>query len=150
MITTSATTTTHTIELTGSYTARHLQSDLEVDLSSRRNRPATKSAIPALCRKMIDDGLHPTDKVHVIRKALDWEGNTSVFKRDRSLGTWANLDCVEDDTRSPHWVKHRPYSGPVKAKNSHSALSTSNRTSECRTAINRVDGNTMTGAAHVD
>lgn len=150
MINPHTTTTPHTIELIGSYTARHVQSGLEVDQSGRKNRPSTKSPVPALCRMMIDSGLDPADKVHVIRKALDREGHIPVFKRDRSLGTWANLDCVENDTRSPHWVKHRPYSGPVRANDSRSALLTSNRTGEGRMAINRVDGNTMTRAVHVD
>jgi hypothetical protein len=149
MINPHTTTTTHTIELIGSYTARHVQSGLEVDQSGRKNRPSTKSAIPALCRRMIDSGLDPVDKIHIIRKALDRDGYIPVFNRDRSLGAWANLDCVEGDTRPPHWVKHRPYSGPVKANNSRSALPTGNRTSEVRTALNRVDGNTMTGTAHV-
>lgn len=149
MITTYTTTTIHTIELTGSYTARHLQSGLEADQSSRKNRPTTKSAIPVLCRKMIDSGLDPADKVHVIRKALDQEGHIPVFKRDRSLGTWANLDCVESDTRPPHWVKHRPYCGPVRANNSLSKLRTGKRTSEGRTATISVDGKEMTEAAHV-
>lgn len=143
-------TTTHTIELIGSYTAHHVETGLEADQCSRRNRSTTKSAIPALCRKMIDSGIDPTNKVHVIRKAMDREGHISVFKRNRTVGAWASLDCVESGTRPPHRVKHRPYSGPVEANNSRPALLTGNRTSEGRTAINRVDGNTMMGAAHVD
>jgi hypothetical protein len=149
MINPHTTTTAHTIELIGSYTARHVQSGLEVDQSGRKNRPTTKSPIPALCRRMIDSGLDPAGKVHVIRKALDREGHIPVFKRDRTLSTWANLDCVENDARPPHWIKHRPYSGPVEAKNSRSPLPTGNRTSERRTAINRFDGNTVKAAAHV-
>ncbi|KGB27074.1 hypothetical protein HPDFL43_00039240 [Hoeflea phototrophica DFL-43] len=116
MINPQTTTTTHTVELIGSYTARHLQSGLEVDQSGRKNRPSTKSAIPALCRKLIESGLDPADKVHVIRKALDREGHIPVFKRDRALSVWASLDCVESDTRPPHWVKHRPLLRPRRGE----------------------------------
>ncbi|MAY63569.1 MAG: hypothetical protein CML29_15305 [Rhizobiales bacterium] len=107
----------HTIELIGSCTARHVQSGLEVDLTFRRNRKTTRGPISPLCRKLIAEGLDPSAKVHVIRKALDSEGHIPVFKRDRSLQTWADADCVESDRRSVHVVKHRPFPVAVKAQN---------------------------------
>lgn len=90
----------HTVELIGSYVARHVESGLTVDLASHRNRSTTKGPLPPLCRKLLDLGHDPGGKVHVIRKALDRDGHIPVFKRDRTLKTWAGVDCVESETRS--------------------------------------------------
>lgn len=104
----------HTIELIGSHIARHVESGLTVDLTSRRNRSTTKGPISPLCRKLVDLGHDPSGKVHVIRKALDRDGHISVFQRDRTLKTWAGLDCVESETRSPHVEKYRPLPDAVR------------------------------------
>jgi Fe2+ transport system protein FeoA len=109
----------HTIELIGSYTARHLESGLTVDLTSRRNRSTTKGPLSPLCRKLLDLGHDPNGKVHVIRKALDRDGHIRIFQRDRTLNTWAGVDCVESETRSVRIVKHRPFSGAVEAFHEH-------------------------------
>lgn len=107
----------HTIELIGSYTARHVQSGLEVDLSPRRNRKTTRGPISPLCRKLVAEGADPSAKVHIIRKAIDSDGYIPIFKRDRSLQAWADADCLESDRRSVHVVTHRPFPVAVKAQN---------------------------------
>lgn len=104
----------YTVELIGSYTARHIESGLTVDLTSRRNRSATKGPLSPLCRKLLDLGHDPEGKVNVIRKALDRDGHIPVFKRDRTLETWAGVDCVESETRSLHFQKYRPYPAAVE------------------------------------
>jgi hypothetical protein len=106
--------TTITIELLGSYTCLHVESGLMVDRGDRKNRRAPKSALGPLCRLLIDEGYNPAAKVHIIRKALDRDGYTPVFKRDRALGAWAGVDCVETETRSLHVTKHRPFPDAVK------------------------------------
>lgn len=105
----------HTIELIGSYTARHVESGLTVDLTSRRNRSTTKGALTPLCRELLELGHDPNSNVHVIRKALDRDGQIPVFQRDRTLKAWAGVDCVESETRSLRIVKHRPFSGALEA-----------------------------------
>ena len=80
-------TATHTIELIGTYVARHVESDLTVDLTSRRNRSTTKGPISPLCRKLLDLGHDPDQRVHITRKALDRDGHIPVVKRDRALKT---------------------------------------------------------------
>lgn len=105
-----------TIELIGSYTARHVESGTTVDLTGRRNRSTTKSPLPVLCRELLSHGLDPETRAHVITKSLDRDGFIPVFKRDRTLAVWAGLDAVESETRSVHVEKHRPYRGPVKGK----------------------------------
>ncbi|RAS18288.1 hypothetical protein [Ensifer adhaerens] len=99
----------HTIELIGSFVARHVESGLTVDLTSRRNRSTTKGPISPLCRKLVELGHDPGGKVHIIRKALDKDGYIPVFQRDRALRTWADLDCVESESRSVRLAKHRPF-----------------------------------------
>ncbi|OAP41398.1 hypothetical protein AU381_05890 [Sinorhizobium glycinis] len=105
----------HTIELIGSYVARHVESGLTVDLTSRRNRSTTKGPISPLCRKLVDLGHDPSGTVRVIRKALDKEGHIPVFQRDRTLKTWADVDCVESETRSVRVQKYRPLPAAVEA-----------------------------------
>lgn len=107
-----------TIELVGSYTARHVESGTTIDLTGRRNRSTTKSPLPVLCRELLAHGLDPETRAHVIRKALDRDGFIPVFKRDRTLAVWAGLDAVESETRSVHVEKHRPYRGPSGARES--------------------------------
>jgi hypothetical protein len=105
----------HTIELIGSYVARHVESGLTVDLTSRRNRSTTKGPISPLCRKLVALGHDPNGKVHVIRKALDRDGHIPVFQHDRTLETWAGRDCVESEARSARVQKYRPYPDAVEA-----------------------------------
>lgn len=105
----------HTIELIGSYVARHVESGLTVDLTSRRNRSTTKGPISPLCRKLVELGHDPDGTVHVIRKALDRDGHIPVFKRDRALKAWAGVDCVESETRSLYVQKYRPFPAAVGA-----------------------------------
>lgn len=105
-----------TIELLGSYTCLHVESGLLVDRGDRKNRKSPKSALGPLCRFLIDEGYNPEAKVHIVRKALDRNGYLAVFMRDRSLGAWAGVDCVESEKRSLHVVKHRPLPDAVKGK----------------------------------
>lgn len=98
-----------TIELIGSYTARHVETGLTVDLTSSRNRSRTKGPISPLCRKLIDLGHDPETRVHVTRKALDRDRHIAVFKRDRSLRAWAAADCVETEKASVYVVKYQPF-----------------------------------------
>jgi Fe2+ transport system protein FeoA len=104
----------HTIELIGSYIARHVESGLTVDLTSRRNCRTTKGPISPLCRKLVDLGYDPEGKVHVIRKALDRDGHIPVFQRDRALETWADVDAVESETRTVEVQKYRPFPAAVE------------------------------------
>ncbi|MDW9550730.1 hypothetical protein [Sinorhizobium meliloti] len=105
----------YTIELIGSYVARHVESGLTVDLTTRRNRSTTKGPLSPLCRKLLDLGHDPGGKVHIIRKALDRDGHIPVFQRDRTLKTWAGVDCIESETRSLHVQKYRPFPAAVEA-----------------------------------
>jgi hypothetical protein len=113
----AVTTAMHTIELIGSYTARHVESGLTVDLTSHRNRSTTKGPLSPLCRKLLELGHDLDGKVHVIRKALDRDRHIPVFKRDRTLKTWAGVDCVESEARSLHLRKYRPYPATVEPIN---------------------------------
>jgi hypothetical protein len=110
------TATTITIELFGSFGARHLESGTAVDLASRRNRKTTKSPIPVLCRELLQHGHNPQERVHVIRKALDREDFIPIFRRDRTLAAWAGTDMVESDTRSLHPVQYRAFPDSISAK----------------------------------
>ena len=101
--------TVHTIELIGSYAARHVESGTTEDRTSQRNRSTTKSAIPGLCRKLLALGADPAGRVHVVRKALDHEGTIAVFNRDRTLKCWADIDVIERTFGGIRKQKHRPY-----------------------------------------
>lgn len=120
---------TLTIKLIGSHTARHLESGTTVDLTNRRNRSTTKSAIPVLCRELIAHGLSPDTRVHVVRKAIGDNRAVAVFDRDRRLSAWAAIDVIENEARSVRTVPHRPYRGPVKAKNKRQATGSTAGTS---------------------
>lgn len=98
-----------TIELIGSYIARHVETGLTVDLTSSRNRSRTKGPISPLCRKLIDLSHDPETRVHVTREALDRDRHIAVFKRDRSLRAWAATDCVETEKTSVYVVKYQPF-----------------------------------------
>lgn len=100
---------TVTIELVGAYTARHVEGGTTVDFTSRRNRNTTKSPLPVLCRELIAQGFDPETRAHVIRKALDGPGLIPVFKRDRKIGVWAELDAVENERTPPRIVKFKPF-----------------------------------------
>lgn len=110
------TATTITIELIGSFGARHVEGGTTVDLESRRNRRTTKSPIPVLCRELLQHRHDPQQRVHVIRKALDREGFIPVFRRDRTLAAWAGADMVESDTRSLHSIRYRAFPDSLSAK----------------------------------
>lgn len=125
--------TTITIELIGSYTARHADSGRTVDRGDQKNRKAPKSAISPLCRLLIDEGYDPALKVHIVRKALDHDGFTSSFKRDRTLSAWAGVDCVETETRSLHVTKYRPLPAAVKGKERRETPEVTQSTSETET-----------------
>ncbi len=100
---------TVTIELVGAYTARHVEGGTTIDFTARRNRSTTKSPLPVLCRELLARGFDPETRAHVIRKALDQEGFIPVFKRDRKLGIWAELDAVENERTPPRVVKYKPF-----------------------------------------
>lgn len=126
--------TTITIELLGSYTARHIESGLTVDRGDRQNRKSPRSALGPLCRLLIDEGYSPTAKVHVIRKALDRPGFIPVFKRDRALGAWAGVDCVETERRSLHVTKYRAFPDAVTSRERREVPEVTNRTRVTKTA----------------
>ncbi len=120
------TSNTITIELVGSFVARHVESGTTVDMSSRKNRRTTKSAIPPLCRELLNHGHDPATRVHVIRKALDRDGFIPVFVRDRALSTWAGVDCFENEHHGPRIGKHRPLPDAVITKKARSVSGTTN------------------------
>lgn len=107
-----------TIELIGSYVAKHVESETIADQAGRKNRGTTKSPIPVLCRMLLAMGLEGTSKVHIIRKAVAGDRYIPVFKGDRELSVWAGLDCIENERRVPHIVQHRPFSVSVEAADS--------------------------------
>jgi hypothetical protein len=100
---------TVTIELVGAYTARHIDSGTTVDRTSKRNRSTTRSPLPVLCRELVAQGFDLETRAHVIRQALDGPGFIPVFKRDRKIGVWAELDAVENDRTPPRIVKFKPF-----------------------------------------
>ena len=110
-----------TIELIGSYTARHIESGTTVDFTSRRNRATTKSALPPLCRELLNHGHDPQSRVHVVRRVFGRDGYMPIFKRDRRLDVWAGLDAVESETRSVQVAKHRPLPATEKATDKRTA-----------------------------
>lgn len=121
------TTTRHTdpiatIELFGSYGARHVESGTSVDMApakaTRRvpKRTTTRSPIPVICRELIAHGLDPETRAHILTKSLDHGGLIPVFKRDRTLAVWAGLDAIESETQSVRIVKHRPFPGSLVTK----------------------------------
>lgn len=135
------TTTRHTdpiatIELFGSYGARHVESGTSVDMApakaTRRvpKRTTTRSPIPVICRELIAHGLNPETRAHVIRKALDRDGFIPVFKRDRTLAVWAGLDAIESETQSVRIVKHRPFPGSLITKEGKQEAATPSVTHE--------------------
>lgn len=104
-----------TIELVGSYIAVHLESGTTDDQTAKRDRATTKSPIPILARKLVAAGYDPQARVHVVRKAFSDDHLMPVFKRDRTLLTWSAVDVIEDVSKGPREVKHRPYSGPTQS-----------------------------------
>lgn len=131
------TSNTITIELVGSFIARHVESGTTVDMSSRKNRATSKSAIPSLCRELLNHGHDPDTRVHIIRKALsrrdtatDKDGFIPVFVRDCALSTWAGVDCIENDRHGPRLKKYKPLPDSVAAKKRHSAAPSTESASE--------------------
>lgn len=121
------TTTRHTdpiatIELFGSYGARHVESGTSVDTAPAKatqrvpKRTTTRSPIPVLCRKLIAQGINPETRAHILRPSMNHGGMIPVFQRDRTLAVWAGLDAVESDAESVRIVKHRPFPGAVVKK----------------------------------
>ncbi|WP_242220203.1 hypothetical protein [Shinella zoogloeoides] len=110
------TATTITIELFGSFGARHVEGGTSVDRAKCTRKDTAKSPIPVLCRLLLKQGHDPQERVHVIRKALDREGFIPVFRRDRTLAAWAGTDMVESDTRSLHPVRYRAFPDSVGVK----------------------------------
>ncbi len=106
----------YTFELVGSYIARHLESGIEVNAASKRR--TVKSPIPILCRQLIATGFDPQARVHVIRKALCGDRFIPIFKRDRTLAAWAELDCIDSDETGLRFVKFRPFPVSLKAAES--------------------------------
>lgn len=113
--------TTITIELFGSYGARHNESGTTIDLTNRRNRATTKSPIPVLCRELIAHGHDPQDRVHIVRKSLDRDALVPVLNRDRPLAKWAAIDIVETEAHGPRSVPYRPFPDALKGKDKRKA-----------------------------
>lgn len=110
------TATTITIELIGDFGARHVEDGTSVDRAKCTRKDTTKSPIPVLCRLLLKQGHDPQRRVHVIRKALDREGFIPVFRRDRTLEAWAEVDMVESETRSLHLVRYRAFPDSISGK----------------------------------
>lgn len=139
---------TVTIELVGAYTARHVEGGTAVDFTSRRNRSTTRSPLPVLCRELVAQGFDPETRAHVIRKALDGPGFIPVFKRDRKLGVWAELDAVENERTPPRIVKFKPFPSdavePIFSRETVAAISGHPDTETLEIGFHRLPGN----AAH--
>lgn len=125
-------TTTITIELFGSFGARHIESGTTIDLTNRRNRATTKSPIPVLCRELIAHGHDPQERVHIVRKSLDHDALVPVLNRDRALAKWAAIDIVENVERGPHAVKYEPFPDGLKRKNARDASGATDATRKTR------------------
>ena len=121
-------TITITIELFGSYGARHIESGTTIDLTNRRNRATTKSPIPVLCRELLAHGHDPQERVHIVRKSLDRDTLLPVFNRDRSLAKWAEVDIIETDAHGPRSIPYRPFPDALKGKDKRKAPELGNPT----------------------
>lgn len=132
-----------TVELIGSYIAVHLESGITADLTSRRNRSTTKSAIPVLARMLIEAGYDPQERLHVICKSIVGDRYIPVFKRDRTLIIWSGVDIIEDVAKGPREVKHRPYCGPatVTAKSKQESAEATATAAVVLKLINPANGN---------
>jgi len=139
---------TVTIELVGAYTARHVEGGTTVDFTSKRNRSTTRSPLPVLCRELVAQGFDPETRAHVIRQALDGPGFIPVFKRDRKIGVWAELDAVENERTPPRIVKFKPFPSdavePIFARETVAATSGPADPTTLEIGLHRVPGN----AAH--
>jgi hypothetical protein len=124
------TATTITIELIGSYAARHVEGDTAAGHSDLHKKGTTKSPIPVICRKLIEKGHAPQERVHIVRKALDREGFIPCFRRDRTLAAWAGTDMVESDTRSLHPVRYRAFPDSVGVKDAQGGCEVGKGSSE--------------------
>lgn len=114
-------TTSITIELFGSFGARHIESGTTVDRINQCNRATTKSPIPVLCRELIAHGYDPQERVHIVRRSLDRDALIPVFDRDRPLAKWAEVDIIENAGRGPHTIPHRPFPDALKRENKRKA-----------------------------
>jgi hypothetical protein len=90
----------HHIELIGSYTTVTSHGGEEIRITTTKKDP-----IPVLCRKLIEHGVPSSDTAQVTR------GGMSVFKRDRTIGSWAGIDIVDSDTTGLRTVAYRPFDG---------------------------------------
>lgn len=97
-----------TIELIGSYAARHVESGIENDQSNRRMAGTTRSPIPALCRDLIASGHNPNGLAHMVRKRVNGDGYMPIFKLDSTLRSWAAKDCVESEKLSVRISRFNP------------------------------------------
>ncbi|WP_416796235.1 hypothetical protein [Ciceribacter azotifigens] len=114
-------TTTITIELFGSFGARHIESGTTIDRINQCNRATTKSPIPVLCRELIAHGHDPQERVHIVRRSLDRDALIPVFDRDRPLAKWAEVDIIENAGRGPHTIPHRPFPDALKRESKRKA-----------------------------
>jgi hypothetical protein len=83
------------IELIGSYTTATTLSGEEIRITTQRKDP-----VPVLCRKLISLGADPQATAHVSR------GEMKVWKKDRTLASWAGIDVVDEDRDG---LRVRPY-----------------------------------------
>ena len=100
----------YTIELIGSYTARHVESEIANDQSNRRLSKGGKSPIAPLCRELIAKGHNPNAPTVVVRRRVDGSIMT-IFKGNRTLGRWAELDCSENERHGPQVGRFKPFTG---------------------------------------
>ncbi len=95
---------TITIELFGSYGARHTPSETQVDFTKHK---FPKDPIGPLCRKLVKEGVcTPEDRVHILRDGLP------VFKEDQKLSAWADYTIIEGD-KGIRRIKYVPIGAPV-------------------------------------
>ncbi|MBO0132372.1 hypothetical protein [Agrobacterium burrii] len=100
----------YTIELIGSHLARHVESGIENNQGKRKNFPTTRSAIPPLCRDLIQRDHNPDSKASIVRRRENGSF-MQVMKGNRTLGQWADLDATESELTGPRITKFKPFDG---------------------------------------
>ncbi|MBW9074943.1 hypothetical protein [Agrobacterium deltaense] len=98
----------YTIELVGSSLARHVESGIENDQGKRKNYGTTRSAIPPLCRDLIQMGHSHDAKSNIVRRCGDGSF-MPVMKGNRTLRQWADLDVTESELTGPRITKFKPF-----------------------------------------
>jgi hypothetical protein len=86
------------IELSGSYTAVTTLSGEEIRITTTRKDP-----VPVLCRELVTRGVDPGEPVRVTI------GGVPMWKADRTIGAWAEIDVTEYDRDGLRTEKHRPF-----------------------------------------